>query len=56
MGLITHHNNVVVGVDGIRFGVVEFLDQREDKGGIAFQLRYQVFPATGDKFLGFYIA
>lgn len=38
----------MVGIDGLRVRTVEFVDQREDKAGIAAQFRFQIGAAGGD--------
>ena len=56
MGLVTHHDDNMVGIDRFCLGVAELLDEGEDEGGIALQLGLQVFSAGGNKLLGFHVA
>ena len=55
MGLVAHHNDVVVWIDGVCIGIIKFLNQREDKRGITLQFRFQILTTAGDKRLSFYI-
>ena len=46
--LVRHEDDVVVWIDGLRVRAVEFVDQREDKAGVAAELRFQISAAGGD--------
>ena len=52
MRLVGHQHNVVVGVERLRVGTVEFLYQRENKAGIPAQLCKQVLAVHGDMLSG----
>ena len=56
MRLIGHNQNVMVGVDWLHIRLVEFLNQREDKAGIAPQLLLQICPAGRDELAGLCLA
>ena len=56
MRLIGHNQNVMVGVDWLHIRLVEFLNQREDKAGIAPQLLLQICPAGCDELAGLCLA
>ena len=53
---VTHHDDVVVGIDGLCLVVVELLDQRENERGVALQLGFQILAAAGDEFVGLDLA
>lgn len=56
MGLVRHDEDIVVGIDRLRVGFVEFLNEGKNKTGIATQLLYQIFAAGGNKLAGFGLA
>ena len=48
MGLVAEDDDVVVDVNGLDSGVVEFLDEREHEARVAFQALREVGPAFRD--------
>ena len=58
VGLVAHHDDVVVGVDGVGLGggVVELLNEREDERGVALELIDEVLGTLRHEFLGFGLA
>ena len=53
VGLVGENENIVVGVDGLGIGLIELLNQGEDKTGVPPKFVDQIVAAGGHKLSGF---
>ena len=49
MGFVGHDDNVVIGNDGRQLRLIEFLDERKNKTGVALEFLHQIRAAGSDE-------